>query len=252
MNPEALMDRLQLKGAARDKFLKNVERVEHLHLVEDVRDLFLLRLHGTQVKWEALNATQWPVTEWVHGKPEQTTLEVTHFPDNKKLKRKLEQYWSAIEKALQLAREMPYHLTEIQPDQNASDNDRDGWKQNPPHPTDYLQYALWESQDWPKTFEARMAGDTDAVIYRNRSELLIKMPKTATHKRDVLLNNLEDMFRIAYPKIKPVIYRDGHAEGYENRFTGAFHDFLITVLPLIDTSDTLLTTLSQRFEKRPN
>ena len=238
------------------------ELADSLQLVGDARDAFLLRLHGTKVKWEATTATQWPVSQWVPGEQPQgergqgewvqTILEVTQSPDNKAIKRKLKQYRGAVEKALNLARELPYHLTEIEPDPNASNTDRDGWKQNPPHPTDYLEYALLELTDWQKTFEARWAGDADAVIFRNPSELLIKMPKTATHHRDVLLNNLEDMFRIAYPEIEPVIYRNGHADGYSNRFAGAFHDFLIKVLPLIDTSETLLTTLSQRFEKRPD
>jgi hypothetical protein len=203
------------------------ELADSLQMVGDVRDLFLRKLEGMKVQREASKGAK--------------------YPDNKETKKKLEQYQGALKKALRIAKMLPPHLTEIQPDPGASNTDRDRWKQNPPHPMDYLEYALGVFVDWPATIEAVLAGDTGAVIYRNPSELLIKMPKTATHKRGVLLNNLEDLFRIAYPGVEPVVYRESYKDGYG----GAFYSFLSDVLPLIDTAPDLLQTLSERFLKRP-
>lgn len=188
------------------------ELADSLQLEGDVRDLFLLRLHGTQVKWEALKGSQ--------------------YPNNTTAKRKLESYWRTMEKLLELAQELPPNLIEIEHDPGSDD-----WRQAPPQIVDYLEYALQGSKEYPDTIEE---------LVNNAAGLLRKMPKTATHHRDVLLNNLEELFRIAYPEIELKLYRDNYGKGYD----GGFYSFLADALPLIDTDTSLVQTISERFIRR--
>ena len=179
----------------------------------------------------------------------ETTLEVRQYPDNRKTKEKLKQYRGAVEKALNLARELPDHLTEIEPDPNARGiGDSYDWKQDPPHPTDYLEYALGVFVDWSATIEAALAGGTDGVVDRNTSELLPKIAQPGARNRDKLLNMLEELFRIAYPEAKPRLHRSN----YNGPYAGAFYDFLSNVLPVVDADSDLLQTLSERYITRPN
>lgn len=206
MTVEQLADRFQLEGTT--------------------REAFLAKLRGIQRLWSGLKEAQ--------------------YPDNKLLNRQLDQYRDAVEKALRIARMLPEYLIDIEPDPNASnDSARNAWTQHPPHPIDYLEYLLWDRTDWPETIAARQS-DPDAVVYKSNADLLPRMPKTETHKRDVLLNNLIDLFVIAYPKAELKLYRSEHERGY----SGGFYAFLSDVLQLVDPDSDLLQTLSERFIKR--
>ena len=201
---------------------------DKMNLQDGTREAFLTKLRGIRKLWDGLQGTR--------------------YNDNKFIVRQLESYITAVERAYSLAKQLGLYLPPLEPDPNAGNNTNlDAWLQHPPQPEEYLRQLLDERTDWEATVKARQeSGDRNARVYMDWKDCIIPMPKEQAHKRRILLNNLLDLFRIAYPGAEPKLYRDNHND---SGYAGGFYAFLSDVLPDVDDDPALLKTLAERFLK---